>query len=38
MNVSDVGGAARITAVHNRNTKMDMAIPRVIQLILRLQF
>lgn len=38
MNISNVGGAARITAVHNRNTKMDMAIPRVIQLIVRLQF
>ncbi|MCU0244984.1 MAG: TonB-dependent receptor [Bryobacter sp.] len=38
LNITDTGAVGIITGVVNRNSKMDMAIPRVIQLVLRLQW
>ncbi len=38
LNISDPVGAAQITGVLNRNNKIDMQIPRVLQLVPRLQF
>ena len=37
-NITSAAAVGVLTAVHNRNTKMDMAIPRVVQFILRMQF
>jgi hypothetical protein len=38
LNVSDPVGVGVITNVLNRSNKIDMQIPRVLQLILRFQF
>ncbi len=38
LNISNLASAGVITNVVNRNTKMDMAIPRFIQLVLRVQW
>jgi len=38
LNITDLAAAGVVTQVVNRNTKMDMAIPRYVQLVLRLQW
>jgi hypothetical protein len=38
LNITDLAAGGVVTNVVNRNTKMDMAIPRYIQLVLRIQF
>lgn len=38
LNITDLAAGGVVTNVVNRNNKMDMAIPRVIQLVLRVQW
>lgn len=38
LNINNLAAAGVVTNVVNRNTKMDMAIPRFIQLVIRFQF
>lgn len=38
LNISDIAGAGVITSVLNRNNKVDTAIPRYLQLVLRIQW
>jgi hypothetical protein len=38
LNISDAGTVGVVTGVLNRNQKVDTAIPRVIQLVVRLQW
>jgi len=38
LNITDLAAGGVVTNVVNRNSKMDMAIPRVIQLVLRVQW
>ena len=38
LNITNTAGAGVVTAVLNRNNKVDSAIPRYVQLVLRIQW
>ncbi len=38
LNISNIAAAGVVTAVLNRNNKVDAAIPRYLQLVLRIQW